>query len=324
MRYLFVVFLVLIISKIGLGQNIVFDFEKVPKESGFKMDGYWIWGGSMIKVGSTYHLFASRWKKTGPFPEGYRLNSEIVRATSKSPLGPFLFEEVIIGERDRSFWDSNMAHNPTLHRIGDEFVLFYIGSDFTTYSENSKSLIRRIGYASSQSISGPWKRSDQPLINSESNNPAILIDGSTVKLFYRDENLKVLLAEADFYKGPYIIKNDDLWPDCKLEDFYAFKANNQFHLICEDNIGGVSGHERWGIHLYSEDGVKGWKKYNPVVVYDHDILFTDNSVLKCTRRERPQLLIENGEITYLMNGVYDGENSWCQPVKLKHSIKIEN
>jgi len=324
MRYLFVVFLVLIISKIGLGQSIVFDFEKVPKESGFKMDGYWIWGGSMIKVGSTYHLFASRWKKTGPFPEGYRLNSEIVRATSKSPLGPFLFEEVIIGERDRSFWDSNMAHNPTLHRIGDEFVLFYIGSDFTTYSENSKSLIRRIGYASSQSISGPWKRSDQPLINSESNNPAILIDGSTVKLFYRDENLKVLLAEADFYKGPYIIKNDDLWPDCKLEDFYAFKANNQFHLICEDNIGGVSGHERWGIHLYSEDGVKGWKKYNPVVVYDHDILFTDNSVLKCTRRERPQLLIENGEITYLMNGVYDGENSWCQPVKLKHSIKIEN
>ena len=324
MRYLFVVFLVLIIFKIGLGQNIVFDFEKVPKESGFKMDGYWIWGGSMIKVGSTYHLFASRWKKTGPFPEGYRLNSEIVRATSKSPLGPFLFEEVIIGERDRSFWDSNMAHNPTLHRIGDEFVLFYIGSDFTTYSENSKSLIRRIGYASSQSISGPWKRSDQPLINSESNNPAILIDGSTVKLFYRDENLKVLLAEADFYKGPYIIKNDDLWPDCKLEDFYAFKANNQFHLICEDNIGGVSGHERWGIHLYSEDGVKGWKKYNPVVVYDHDILFTDNSVLKCTRRERPQLLIENGEITYLMNGVYDGENSWCQPVKLKQSIKTEN
>lgn len=307
----------------GSGQNIVFDFEKVPKESGFKMDGYWIWGGSMIKVGSTYHLFAARWKKTSPFPEGYRLNSEIVRATSKSPLGPFSFEEVIIGERDRSFWDSNMAHNPTIHRIGDEFVLFYIGSDFTTYSESSKTLIRRIGYASSKSIDGPWKRSDKPLIDSESNNPAILVDGSKVKLFYRDANLKVYLAEADIYKGSYEIKNDDLWPDCKLEDFYAFKANNQFHLICEDNIGGVSGHERWGIHLYSEEGLKGWKKYNPVVVYDHDILFTDNSVLKCTRRERPQLLIENGEITYLLNGVYDGENSWCQPVKLKQSIKTE-
>jgi len=59
-------------------------------------------------------------------------------------------------------------------------------------------------------------------------------------------------------------------------------------------------------------------------VYDHDIQFTDNSVLRCTRRERPQLLIEKGEITYLVNGVYDGENSWCQPVKLTQSIKVEN
>jgi len=308
----------------GFGQNIVFDFDKVPKESGFKMDGYWVWGGSMIKVESTYHLFASRWKKTGPFPEGYRQNSEIVRATSKSPLGPFIFKEVVIGERDRSFWDSNMAHNPTIHRIGNEFVLLYIGSDFTTFSENSKTLMRRIGYASSKSITGPWKRCDKPLINSESNNPAILIDSSKVKLFYRDENLKVLLAEADNYKGPYEIKNDNLWPDCKLEDFYAFKANKQFHIICEDNVGAVSGHERWGIHLYSEDGVKAWKKYNTAIVYDHDIQFTDNSVLRCTRRERPQLLIEKGEITHLVNGVYDGGNSWCQPVKLKQTIKVEN
>ena len=324
MKHLFVLFLILMISKAGMGQNIVFEFEKVPRESGFKMDGYWIWGGSMIKVDSLYYLFASRWKKTGPFPEGYRLNSEIVLATSKSPLGPFVFEKVVIQKRDPSFWDSNMSHNPTIHRIGDEFVLFYIGSDFTTYNANSKSLMRRIGYASSKSINGPWKRSDKPLIDSESNNPAILMDDLKVELFYRDENLKVFLLEADNFKGPYKTKNDNLWPDSKLEDFYAFKANNQFHLICEDNIGAVSGHLRWGIHLFSEDGGKRWKKYNPVIVYNHDLLFTDNSVLRCKRRERPQLLIENGEITYLINGVYDGENSWCQPVKLKKSIKIEN
>jgi len=64
------------------------------------MDGYFVWGGSLIKVDSTFHLFASRWKKDGAFPEGYRQNSEIVRATSKSPLGPFKFEEIVIGERD--------------------------------------------------------------------------------------------------------------------------------------------------------------------------------------------------------------------------------
>ncbi len=325
MKLLFVLFLVLTMGQMGFGQKMTFDYEKVPKESGFIMDGYWIWCGSMIKVGSTYHLFASRWKKKGgDFPEGYRQNSEIVRASSKSPLGPFKFEEVVIGERDSSFWDSNMAHNPTIHKIGDEYVLFYIGSDFNTYATtyNQKSLVRRIGYASSKSITGPWKRCDQPIINAESNNPAILVDGTKIKLLYRDAYLKVILAESDNYKGGFKTVNEDVSPTCKLEDFYLFKSDNQYHIVCEDNVGGVSGHERWGVHLHSVDGVKDWKSYEPVVVYNHDILFTDNTALKCTRRERPQLFIENGLITYLITAVYDGKNTWSQPVKLKTPIKI--
>jgi hypothetical protein len=205
---------------------ITFDYEKAPKGSGFKMDGYWIWGGSMIKVGSIYHLFASRWVKNEKFPDGYRQNSEIVRATSDSPYGPFKFEEIVAGERDSAFWDSNIV-------------------------------------------------------------------------------------------------NDNLWPACPLEDFYIFKARGQFHIICEDNVGGVSRHERWGVHLFSVDGINVWKKYDPVVVYNHDILFDDSSVLHCVRRERPQFLITNGEITHLLNGVYDGIDSWCQPVKLKQSIRTD-
>jgi hypothetical protein len=302
---------------------ITFDYEKVPKLSGFKMDGYWIWGGSMIKVGSIYHLFASRWVKNENFPDGYRQNSEIVRATSDSPYGPFRFEEIVIGERDSAFWDSNMAHNPTIHKIGDEYVLFYIGSDYSTLSDNSNFLLRRIGYASSKSITGPWKRSDKPIINTESNNPAILVEDTKVKLVFRDASLRTYLAESDNYKGPYVIVNDNLWPACPLEDFYIFKANSQFHIICEDNVGGISRHERWGVHIYSVDGINAWKKYKPVIVYDHDIFFDDNSVLHCTRRERPQFLIINGEITYLLNGVYDGIDSWCQPVKLKQPIRID-
>ncbi|MCK5281471.1 MAG: hypothetical protein KAK04_23120, partial [Cyclobacteriaceae bacterium] len=130
--------------------------QPAPKESGFRMDGYWVWGGSMIEANGKYHLFASRWIKNEKFPENYRNNSEIVRAISKNPLGPFNFEEVIIGERDSSYWDSNMAHNPTIHQIGNQYVLFYIGSDFTTYRENSKHLLRRVGYASANNIDGPW------------------------------------------------------------------------------------------------------------------------------------------------------------------------
>ena len=287
------------------------------------MDSYWIWGGSMIKVSSVYHLFASRWPKTRPFPDGYRTNSEIVRATSKSPLGPFVFQEVVIGERDSSYWDANMAHNPTILKIGDKYVLFYIGSDFTTFQESSDMLLRRIGYAESQSITGPWKRSDIPLIETESNNPFVLVEDSTVKMVFRDAQLRVIMAVADCYKRPFVIKNENLWPDCKLEDFYLFRTRKEYHLICEDNTGGVSGQERWGVHLFSEDGIANWKKYKPVVVYNHDIRLKNNAVLHCVRRERPQLLIEHHQITYLINGVFDGTNSWCQPVKLRRPIRIK-
>lgn len=303
--------------------DMQFEYEKVPAESGFRMDGYWVWGGSMIRVGSTYHLFASRWIKRMDFPREYRFDSEIVRATSTSATGPFTFEEVVIGERDSSYWDANMAHNPTIHKIGDEYVLFYIGSDFTTYRENSEYLLRLVGYASAKSIEGPWERSEKHIIREESNNPAVLVEDSRVLLLFRDAPLRVVMAEADHYKGPYEVVNDNVWPDCKLEDFYLFRTKDHYHFICEDNVGEVSGHERWGVNLYSDNGVNGWKKYDPVVVYDHDIQYENGKTLHCVRRERPQLLIEDGKITHLITGVYDGENSWCQPVKLKRPIPVE-
>jgi len=323
MKFLVLSFAVLFLSNFGFSQTIRFDFEKVPKQSGFKMEGYWVWCGSMIKVKSTYHLFASRWKKNGDFPEGYRQNSEIVRATSNSPLGPFKFEEVVIGERDSMFWDSNMAHNPTIHKIGNEFVLFYIGSDFATYAENSKSLLRRVGYATSKNIGGPWKRCEQPIIQTESNNPAILPNGKKVKLLYRDANLKVFLAESENYKGPYTVVNDNVWPESRIEDFYMFKDKKQYHIVCEDNAGNISGHGRWGVHLCSKNGIDNWERYDPVVVYDHYITYTDNDVLHCFRRERPQLLIEKGCITGLITSVYDGNNTWSQSVKLKKPIRLK-
>jgi len=300
-----------------------FEAEPAPRESGFSMEGYWVWGGSMIKEGSEYHLFASRWKKDEPFPSGYMNKSEIVRATSPTPFGPFRFEEIVIGERDSIYWDSNMAHNPTIHKIGSEFVLFYIGRDFTTYGD-SKRPLRRVGYATAPSPSGPWKRCDKPLIETESNNPAIMIEDSRVVMVFRDAALRVYIAESESHTGPFIIKNDNVWPDCKIEDFYIYKADNRYHIICEDNVGGISGNVRWGVHLVSENGIAGWKKYEPVVVYNHDIVFSDGYILKCNRRERPQLLTENGEITHILTGVFDGSNSWCQPVKLKNPVKIDN
>lgn len=289
--------------------------QSVPKKSGFKMAGYWVWGGSVIKEGATYHLFASRWPKGAPFAEDYRRHSEIVRATSASLVGPYEFQEVVIGERDSSYWDSNMAHNPTIHQIGDTYVLFYIGSDFTTLQPGGVNLYRSVGYATAKAITGPWERCEQPIIDMESNNPAVYVEkDGAVKLMFRDAALRVYLATAPSFAGPYTIRNDNVWPDCRLEDFYLFKHAGQYRCICEDNVGKVSGQVRWGVQLFSENGIDNWQVLQPAVVYDHDILYDDGAVLHCVRRERPQLYIENGAVKGLLTGVYDGAESWCQPV----------
>jgi len=289
--------------------------QPVPADSGFRMDGYWVWGGSAIKVGDTYHLFASRWPKKNQFPDDYFAESEIVWATSRSPLGPYRFEQVIIGERDSMYWDSNMAHNPTIHQIGDEFVLFYIGSDFTTLRDGSNRLLRRVGYATAKNIAGPWTRSEKPLVESESNNPAVFVeDDQSIKMMYRDENLRIFAARAATFRGPFEVVSDNVWPAARLEDFYLFRKENRYHCIAEDNEGQVTGQTRWGALLVADDFSGPWKAGEPAVVYNHTLRFGNGDSLRCDRRERPQLLFENGKITTLLNGVYDGTNSWCQPV----------
>ena len=300
--------------------------QPIPAESGFKMKGYWIWGGTMVKVDSVYHLFASRWPRKNRFPDDYSTESEIVWATSMSPLGPFEFKEVVIGERDSSFWDSNMTHNPTIHKIGDTYVLFYIGSDFTSMRPGSENLIRRVGYASAKNIEGPWIRSDNPIIETESNNPAVFVEKDrSIKLLYRDEKLQMFMAVAPSFRGPFNIVNDDVWPavNARLEDFYLFKKDGSYHFICEDNRGELSGHWRWGVHLISDNGIDGWRKYDPVVAYNHSIEYEDGRLMICSRRERPQLFIEDGTVSVLLNGVYNGEESWCQPVPVYPPYNID-
>jgi hypothetical protein len=281
--------------------------------SGFRMPGYFIWCASVIKVDDTYHMFAARWPVATTFPEGYRLHSEIVRATSSKPEGPYAFQEVVIGKRAAGKWDSGMAHNPAIYKVKDTFVLFYIGSDEGLG-------YRQVGVATASAITGPWVRSAQPLdlgINSDANNPAACFepDGS-VKLVWRNKDLRVYVSTASSYRGPYKVANDNVWRD-PLEDFSFFKAQGRYHLICEDATGKITGHKTWGAHLYSSDGIHDWREFSPATVYDHDIRRADGTVFHAIRRERPWLLIEQQVATHLFTAVFDGQQTWNQPVPLQ-------
>jgi hypothetical protein len=94
------------------------------------MDGYWVWCGSAIRGDDgRYHLFASRWPKTVSCFH-WATHSEVVRASSDVPGGPYHFEEVVIAPRSAEYWDGMMAHNPTIHFHDGKYLLIYTG---TTY-----------------------------------------------------------------------------------------------------------------------------------------------------------------------------------------------
>ena len=284
----------------------------VPKESGFHMEGWFVWGGSCIEVDGEYHLFSSRWPEGTKFPQGYRAHSEIVHAKAKTLLGPYEFQGIVLGKRDAKYWDSKMVHNPSIYKTGDVYVLYYNASQ-----EGSK--IRQVGYATATNINGPWKRNDNPIdFDSDANNPAAYFerDGS-VKLMWRDAELRVYVATAPSYKGPYTIQNDNVYPKAALEDFYLFFEGGKYHMLCEDNVGGISGHERWGVHLVSDDGVHDWKVFDPAVFYDRTVRWTDGTSMLCERRERPQLLIdERGAVTHLFTSTLFEGKTWTQVVPI--------
>ena len=106
-----------------------------PKNGGFSDDNYWIWGSSVIKgEDGRYHMFASRWSKQFGFGH-WVTNSQIVRAVSDTPAGPYQFEEVVTPIRGKEFWDGLCTHNPRVIKYRNQYLLYYFG---TTYDSCSR------------------------------------------------------------------------------------------------------------------------------------------------------------------------------------------
>ena len=277
--------------------------------TGFRMDGYFIWCGSVIYAEGAYHIFASRWEEKLTFPSGYMVGSEIVHGVADGPEGPFTYAETVIGQRGGDRWDSQFAHNPQIVKCGDVYVLYYIGAVRT----ETKS--RRIGYAFAESVGGPWVRSDAPidLGRPDCNNPAAWVeDDGSVLLAFRYGNQRIGVARAPRYDGAYTVINEDILPGVIAEDPFLWKdkAAGRYRMLVEDGRGTLTGGVKFGALLESEDG-KNWKPEDPVLGYDHTLRYADGTVIQAERRERPQLLLNGSVIpTHLYTGVLYQGRTW--------------
>ena len=248
------------------------------RSGGFQMDGYILWCSSVIKVGDTYHLFASRWPAQYGLG-GWTKYSECVRATSTNLFGPYSFQEVVLQKRTNN-WDNTRIHNVKIVKAGSKFVLYYIDSANET------------GFAEADSVTGPWTRHDKMAMRVS--NPAIYVKrDQSIYVFGRLKDSagvnRGIAFTAATYQGPYsIVENGkNLLPDdAELEDPTIWRANHQFNVLLNDWKGKATGIVKAGAQYYSRDGTN-YELVAHEPVFTRTVTFDDGTSETFSRRERP-------------------------------------
>ncbi|MFI4912676.1 MAG: glycoside hydrolase family protein [Sedimentisphaeraceae bacterium JB056] len=340
------------------GQPLLIQREPVGCQDGFRMEDYWVWCGSAVRdEKGLYHLFASRWQKSLPFKPHWLTNSEIVRAQSDKPCGPYKFEEVVLGQRGQQFWDGRMTHNPTMHKYGSKYLLFYTGTtykgkspvspEFVLADNNSELAVearrnQRIGLAIADSPLGPWERFDKPVFDvSDSGwdswmvtNPAVCIndDGSILLIYkavsnHRDK-LKLGVAKAKGLGADFVrLKQSSLFDFERIgqhvEDPYVWWEDNRYNMVMKDMNGGICGEKGGGIYAYSEDGID-WQIADNPLAYTREVAFEGGALKKLGSLERPQLFFESDGNVIMFAATADISLSQGQPKYSKNiAIKLE-
>jgi hypothetical protein len=130
----------------------------------FAMPGWHVWDGCVNRLPTgRYALFFSRWpESTGH--KGWIDYSEICRAEGPYPWGPFTYVETIFTRTASFSWDAHNFHNVTVKAFGGGYYLYYTGNygngDWWDHRNH-----QRIGVAVAESLTGPWRRFDRPIID---------------------------------------------------------------------------------------------------------------------------------------------------------------
>lgn len=314
----------------------------------FRSDAYYNWCSSVIKgEDGRYHLFYSRWPKKYTFL-AWLTHSEVAHAVSDSPSGPWTYQETVLKSRGRGYWDAIAVHNPKIKFFEGKYYLYYCSTNMgdEDYSEEDLIEIARVGYkhpnwkkylrpnqrtgvAVAESLDGPWKRMDQPLIEPSGPittltvNPAITQgkDGRYYLIVKGDKPNETrfirnqAIAVSSSPTGPFSMQPNpvidyldtedmSMWYDQRLDYYYGvFHTNEGF-------IGMVS----------SADGFN-WNKAREYVLTKKQLVMQDGTILTPDRVERPFIYREDGVPKVLCLAVKEGDDSYIAFVPIETKEK---
>jgi beta-xylosidase len=311
--------------------------QSPTKDQIFDMEGYFVWGGSVIQDESNvYHMFATRWPKKYTFA-CWLTHADVVHATSKNPEGPYQFKEPMSMLKEQD-WCANSIVNPNVFEFNGTYYLAYTGINWAgldgveaaTSGDRSRlqpiRYTQRIGLASAPSPDGPWKPLDSnPILHPRpdkwdstfTTNPSFFITPENkVMLMYksttgRRKPLQLGLATADHPAGPYERIGKEPLFDHDIEDPYVWMQNGQYWMVAKDMRGDIIDIRGGGI-LYTSDNGVDWRVAENPLAYDMKIRWADGATETVPRLEKPQLLVQDGKAICIYHAVRveGGENSY--------------
>ncbi len=309
--------------------------SQVAPENIFQADGYYHWGGSIIKgPEGLYHLYYSRWEKKYSFT-GWLTHSEIAHAIGPTPRGPWKFKSTALQGSDPGRWDAITAHNPKIKYFEGRYYLYFISTNMDDLPFDQNLLMeistegyehphwkvlrenQRTGVATAESLAGPWIRLESPLIQPSGPittltvNPAItrgpqgkyhLIvkgDKPNETRFIRNQAIAVSPSPT----GPFVMQDRPVIDDLDTEDVSMWfdETRNQFYGI-------FHAHSFIGM-MNSPDGIH-WKKATEYILSHKHIAVNNGDTIFPDRMERPFVYVEGGDPQVLSVAVKKGNDSY--------------
>jgi hypothetical protein len=247
------------------------------------------WDGAVIQgPDGKWHMFASRW----PENRGHRgwWESLAVHAVSDDVLGPYT--DVGLCWPDN---EGGKGHNVTALTMPD-------GRYAITISETRPGEV-----FASQSLDGPWQSlrritvADRPRWRASNVTPVLRPDGQYMVVQRSGE---IMLSKQ--ITGPYVIQGPSIYPLVKgltqenLEDPIAWHSGGLYHIVVN------SWSQRKAFHLTSANGIDKWTlrglAYDPTRDF---IRYTDGTVNRWNKIERPGVIIRDGHVTHFVFSVID-------------------
>ena len=284
--------------------------------------------------------------------------SEIVHAIADTPEGPYQFSDVALPARGAQYWDGRSTHNPRILKYQNKYYLIYMGSTHPFANPTYEQLTldspwctvgrsnKRIGLAVADSPYGPWKRFDEPILQTKPNtfysflvsNPSPIIqeDGSVMMIFKgrtyigddKFSDMALGMAYAPSIEGPYTVLNNDqpifqVDGQGEAEDPFLWKDSRGYHAIFKDHVSKFTGEKGGGVMAHSKDGIQ-WVVDKDPKAYSRTVEWEGGKVEMQGQLERPFLLFENGKATHAffatMNGSGGFDNatqSWNMVIPIK-------